>query len=125
VPVLVLNAPTMQVVMKQARDFDTVLKLHVGEAYCFTENEAGSVRRGWDVIVLDKTRWRRADGKVIGLERVGNTPPCAAGRTRYDVRLEGLLEVAFDAPLPQLVVTPKRCIDGSLYLNRGGVAILR
>jgi hypothetical protein len=125
-PVLVLNAPTMQAVLRQARDFDTVLKLQVGEAYCFTDGEARAIRRGWDVIVLDKTRRRRADGKVIGLDAVGNNPPCASGRARYDVRLEGLDEVDdYDAPLPPLVVAPKRCKDGSLCLNRGGVAILR
>src|SRR5438128_2423564 len=119
-PALVLNAPTMQVVLRDARDFDTVMKLKVGEAYCFTDDEARSIHSGWDVIVLDKTRRRRADGKVVRVVRaVGNYSPCASGRTRYDVQLEGLKQVAYGAPLPSLVVRPKLCKDGSVFLNRG------
>jgi len=127
-PALVINAPTIEAVVRNARDFDTVLKLKVGEAYCFTSREADEIRPGWPVIVLDRTKHRRAEGKLIRLEPVSGpigARPCSTGRTRYDVRLEGLIEVDADALLPPLSSTPKRNKDGSLRLNRSGVAILR
>ena len=81
---------------------------------------------GWDVIVLDKDRHRRADGKLKCLEPVESNFACSRGKTRYDVHLDDqLTEVDPDKPLPPHSVTPKRCKEGTLYLNRSGVAILR
>lgn len=125
-PALVINAPTLQAALRGARDFDTVLKLRVGEAYCFTSSEAQEIRPGWNVIVLDKTKRRRADGKLVRLEPVAHGGPCSSGKAPYDVYLDDHLEeVDFDAPLPPLSLTPKRIRDGSLRLNRSGIAILR
>ena len=124
-PTLVIDAPTMEVVLREAQDFDAVLQLNVGEAYCFTSREADEIRPGRQVIVLDKTKHRRADGTLKGLESVEHARACSKGRSRYDVHLDGLVEVDFDAPLPPLSLKPKRCKDGSLYLNRCGVALLR
>jgi hypothetical protein len=131
VPALVLEASPEEVVLRNARDFDTVLKLGIGEAYCLTDRELDQIRPGWYVIVLDRTNRRRADGRLVRIasarpEVIKVARPCARGRARYDVHCQDLTEVEFDAALPPLSDAPKRRKkDGALQVQRSAVQILR
>ena len=125
-PTLVIHAPTSKV--PPGRDFDTVIKLEIGQAYGFTPTEVDHIRPGWNVIVLNReTRPRkRADGKLRSLKWVATDPkfPPAHGCSRYDVYMDHLTRVAYDAPLPPLSVPPKLNKDRSPSLNKSGIAIL-
>jgi len=102
---LVINAPRWRVRQENARSFEEILHLGIGEGYAIYENIFDQLYPGCGVVVLDKDREQRAEGQLIELVPTTRTNK---GIQRYDVRIRNLTKVLY---------RPER-------INRCGVSVI-
>jgi hypothetical protein len=103
--ILVINAPRWRVGQENARSFEEILRLGIGEGYAIYNNIFDQLFPGCGVVVLDKDRNLRAEGQLTRLVPTNRTNN---GIQRYDVYIRNLIEVPYRA----------EC------LNRCGVAVI-
>lgn len=102
-PTLVINAPSYQ---SGKRSFDRTIKSGVGEDYALNSKILPSAQNSTKVIVLDKTKKRKAVGEITALRKTGRS---TGNRIpRFDVLMKNL----------------KECTYAPESLNRNGVAII-
>jgi hypothetical protein len=104
--ILVINAPRWRVRQENARSFEEILHLGIGEGYAIYNNIFDQLSPGCGVVVLDKKQNLRAEGQLI---RLVPTTRTNNGIQRYDVYIQNLTEV--------VPYRPER-------LNRCGVAVI-
>lgn len=102
---LVIHAPTAKARKEGKRSFEETVKAQIGDGYAIAKKLVSQLSSGNKVVVLDKWKDARAEGKLVQLvkkEKAGN------GIQRYDVHIRDLKIVPYK---PE-------------SLNRNGIAII-
>src|SRR5215207_9900369 len=105
-PTLVISAPSWR---KDAKPFGEVFRSLLGEGYALAKTELAAISPGCPLILLDKDKKRRAEGRVAQLQPTGIFT--GGHMQRYNVHLAHLSEVPYGD-------------SSSIRLNRRGVAIV-
>lgn len=89
---LVIHAPSGKARQEGKKSFDDTFKEGVGDRYAIDLKSYGLLYPGCDVVLLDKDKRQRAEGRLLKLVEVSKTE---AGMQRYDVYIENLRMVQY------------------------------
>jgi hypothetical protein len=90
-PTLVISAPKRTVELG-SRSFENTFEKRVGEDYAIYSNLVEQLNPGCAVILLSKDEKKRAEGKLVELEK---TTVADNGVQRYNIHLENLKKVNY------------------------------
>jgi len=90
---LVIHAPEWKVQREGARSFEGVFASGIGDGYAIPQRLALMLYVGCDVVLLNKDKQKRAEGKLRELVPTSKTK---TGMQRYDVHIENLVSVPFE-----------------------------
>jgi hypothetical protein len=89
---LVINVPFEKTTSENKRSFERTIETGIGDEYAIPSAQVSKLASGSRVIVLDKSRCKRAEGTLVELISKSKTN---SGMQRYDVRIKDLLAVDY------------------------------
>jgi hypothetical protein len=85
---LVIHAPSGKARQEGKRSFDETLQDGIGDGYAIDSKRYHLVYPGCRVVLLDKDKRQRAEGRLVKLEETEKT---GSGMQRYNVHFENMV----------------------------------